>query len=84
LPHRADLAAKTVTAQNDQNTWTWTATNISDMTFGTSDHYNWDAASTITDEATKRRVSVQAAFPDASNDFHHSVQNSRYALGLVL
>jgi hypothetical protein len=76
----SDLAAKTVTAQNATNTWIWTATNISDMTFGTSDHYNWDAASTITDDATKRRVSVQAAFPDASNDFHHSVQNSRYAL----
>jgi hypothetical protein len=76
----ADLAAKTVTAQNDQNTWIWTATNITDMTFGVSDHYNWDAASTVTDDATKRRVSVQAAFPDASQDFHHSVQNSRYAL----
>lgn len=76
----ADLASKSVTAQNNQNTWIWTATNISDMTFGLSDHYNWDAASTVTDDATQRRVSVQAAFPDASQDFHHSVQNSRYAL----
>ncbi|WP_217452244.1 M1 family aminopeptidase [Mucilaginibacter humi] len=75
-----DLTAKTVTAQNDQKHRIWTATNITDMTFGTSDHYNWDAASTITDDVTKRRVSVQAAYPDASNDFHHSVQNSRYAL----
>jgi hypothetical protein len=76
----AELAAKSITAQNDQNTWVWKAENISDVTFGISDHYNWDAASTIVEDKTGRRVSVQAAFPDASQDFHHSVQNSRYAL----
>jgi hypothetical protein len=75
-----DLAAKNITAQNNQNTWIWKADNISDMTFGISDHYNWDAASTIVEAKTNRRVSVQAAFPDTSQDFHRSVQNSRYAL----
>jgi hypothetical protein len=69
-----DLAGKAITAQNSTNTWVWTATNISDMTFGVSDHYNWDAASVVVDDKTQRRVSMQAAFPDASEDFHHSVQ----------
>ncbi len=75
-----DLAAKNITAQNPTNTWTWTANNVSDMAVGISDHYDWDAASVIVDKATHRRTSVQAAFPDASEDFHHSVQFSRFAL----
>ncbi|GAA4097425.1 M1 family metallopeptidase [Mucilaginibacter panaciglaebae] len=77
----ADLASKTITAQNETNTWTWTATNISDMTVGISDHYNWDGASVLVDDATHRLASVQAAYPDQSADFHHSVQFSRNALG---
>ena len=75
-----DLAGNAVTAQNATNTWVWTATNISDMTVGVSDHYNWDAASVIVDDKTQRRVSMQAAFPDASQDFHHSVQFGRNSL----
>jgi hypothetical protein len=77
----ADLAAKNITAQNTTNTWTWTATHISDMTVGVSDHYNWDGASVLVDDATHRLASVQAAYPDKSEDFHHSVQFSRNALG---
>ncbi len=76
----AELANKSVTAQNETNTWTWTAINITDMALGISDHYDWDAASAIINDQTHYRVSVQAAFPDASQDFHHSVQFSRYAL----
>ncbi|MDB5002640.1 MAG: aminopeptidase [Mucilaginibacter sp.] len=77
----ADLAAKNITAQNTTNTWTWTANNISDMTVGVSDHYNWDGASVLVDDATHRLASVQAAYPDKSADFHRSVQFSRNALG---
>ncbi|GAB3909319.1 M1 family metallopeptidase [Mucilaginibacter boryungensis] len=76
-----DLAAKNVTTQNATNTWTWTSRNISDVAVAVSNHYVWDAASVLVDDKTGRRASVQAAFPDASQDFHHSVQFSRYALG---
>ena len=75
-----DLAAKNITAQNPTNTWKWTATNISDVTVGVSDHYDWDAASVLVDDKTHRRTSVQAAFPDPSNDFHHYVQFARNSL----
>lgn len=74
------LADKKVTAQNAANTWKWTATNVSDVALGISDHYDWDAASVVVDNKTQRRVSMQAAFPDASQDFHHSVQFGRYSL----
>jgi hypothetical protein len=76
-----ELADKSVTAQGAANTWTWKATDISDMAVGVSNHYDWDAASVLVDDATNRRASVQAAFADNSEDFHHSVQFSRYALG---
>ena len=76
-----DLKNKNVTAQNATNTWKWTATNISDMAMGISNHYDWDAASVVVDDKINRRASMQAAFPDASQDFHHSVQFGRYSLG---
>jgi hypothetical protein len=77
----ADLAKKSITAQQPMNTWVWKATDISDMTVGLSDHYVWDAASVIVDPATKRRASVQAAFADATKDFHSSVKFGQNALG---
>ncbi|MGZ3766877.1 MAG: M1 family metallopeptidase [Mucilaginibacter sp.] len=76
-----DLADKSITTQNAMNTWTWTSTNISDVAVGISDHYDWDAASVLVDDAANRRSSMQAAFPDKSEDFHHSVQFGRNALG---
>jgi hypothetical protein len=76
----ADLAMKNITAQNERNTWTWTANDISDMAVGISNHYDWDAASAVVDDATHRRASMQSAFADKSNDFHHAVQAGRNSL----
>ncbi len=77
----ADLAKKSITAQQPMNTWVWTAKDISDVTFGLSDHYVWDAASVIVDAKAKRRASVQAAYADSTVDFRQSVKNAQYALG---
>ncbi|HWB91978.1 MAG TPA: M1 family aminopeptidase, partial [Puia sp.] len=75
-----EMADKKVTTQNAANTWKWTATNVSDVALGVSDHYDWDAGSVVVDNKTQRRVSMQAAFADSSQDFHHSVQFGRYSL----
>ncbi len=75
-----DLAKKNITAPNAMNTWVWTANNITDVALGISDHYVWDAASTVVDDATHRRASMQAAFLNSSEDFHHSVQFGRNSL----
>ena len=77
----ADLAKKNITAQQPTNTWVWTAKDISDVTFGLSDHYVWDAASVVVDARAKRRASVQAAYADSTVDFRQSVKNAQYALG---
>lgn len=75
-----DLSGKRVTAQNASNTWKWTAGNVSDVAIGISDHYDWDGGSVVVDNKTQRRTSMQAAFADSSEDFHHSVQFGRYSL----
>ena len=77
----ADLAKKSITAQQPMNTWVWTAKDISDVTVGLSDHYVWDAASVVVDAKAKRRASMQAAYADSTVDFRQSVKNGQYALG---
>ncbi len=75
-----DWRNKNVTTQNATNTWKWVANNISDIAMGISDHYDWDAASVVVGKKNRPRVSMQAAFADSSNDFHHSVQFGRNSL----
>jgi hypothetical protein len=77
---REDLAAKKVTTQNAVNTWQFKANNIPDMAFGLSDHFVWDAASVVVDDASKRRAGVNAAYNDTALDYHHVVQYGRHAL----
>lgn len=85
---KEQLAAKSVTVQpavqsagqSAMNTWHFKADNIPDVTFNVSDHYDWDAASVIVDDAARRRASVQAAYNDTAADFHHMVQFGRHAL----
>src|SRR6185503_10823280 len=77
---REDWMDKKVTAQQASNTWRWTAKDVSDVAIGVSDHYDWDAGSVIVDSKTGRRVSMQAAFNDSAQDFHHSVEFGRYSL----
>ena len=78
---REEMVARSVTRQDSLNTWRFTANDIPDMTFGLSDHYVWDGASVVVDDATGRRASAQAAFNDTAVDYHSMVQFSRHALG---
>jgi Peptidase family M1 domain len=76
----SELTASQVTTQNDFNSWQFKASNVPDMAFGLSNHYAWDAASVVVDDASGRRASVQAAYNDTAADFHHMVQFGRYTL----
>jgi hypothetical protein len=77
---KEELAAKRVTAQKPTNTWHFKAVDIPDMAFAVSDHYDWDAASVVVDDATHRRASVQAAFNDTAADYHHMVHFAQHSL----
>ena len=74
------MTTQRVTSQTPRNTWRFRAANIPDMTFNMSDHYVWDAGSVVVDDATHRRVSVQAAYNDTAADFHHMVRFARHGL----
>jgi len=76
----AELASGAVTTQKAVNTWTWKADNITDMAFGLSDHFAWDASSVVVDDATHRRASVQSAYNDTAKDYHHMVEFGRHSL----
>jgi hypothetical protein len=77
---RADFAAKRVTTTGPVNSWHFRASNVPDMAFNLSDHYDWDAGSVVVDDATHRRASVQAAYNDTSADYHHMVRFASHAL----
>lgn len=76
----AQIHAGDITTQHPMNAWHFTATNIPDMAFGLSDHYDWDAGSVIVDDATHRRASVQAAYNDTATDFHQMVKFGKHGL----
>ena len=77
---QTEMLGKQVTAQNPTNTWKFFANDITDVTLALSDHFAWDAGSTIVDEKTKRRASVQAAYNDTARDFHQMVKFGKHAL----
>ncbi len=80
IVNREDLLSKKVTAQNEFNSWSFSATQIPDMAFGISDHYNWDGCSVIVDKKTGRRAGAYAAYDDKAKDFHYVAQFARHSL----
>ena len=77
---REEMAGDSVTTQHPTNTWRFRASDIPDVAFAVGNHYDWDAASVIVDDAAHRRASVQSAFNDTAADFHHMVQYGQHAL----
>jgi hypothetical protein len=75
-----DLDSKNITAQNTMNAWKWKADYVPDVTLAISDHYVWDASSVVVDDATHRRAGVEAAYNDASKDFHSMVSFGQHSL----
>ncbi len=76
-----DMQSNKVTAKQGINIWQWTATDIPDVTVAISDHYVWDGASVVVDDATHRRTSMQSAFNDTAADFHAMTHFGTHALG---
>lgn len=80
VANEQEMKSGIVTKQNDWNIWKFEANNISDVCFGLSDHYLWDASSVLVDKKTNRRASIQAAYDVKGTDFVNSVKNNQYAL----
>ncbi|HEY0298830.1 MAG TPA: M1 family metallopeptidase [Arachidicoccus sp.] len=75
-----EMQQQKVTRQYDWNIWKFKANDITDVCFGTSKNYVWDAASVVVDPKTGRRASMQAAYNDTAADFHHAVAFGQHAL----
>lgn len=76
----AEVKAGTVTAQTPNVTWKWKSENVSDVVYGLSDHYIWDAGSIVVDKKTGRRASTQAAYDEPSKNFANMVTYIKSAL----
>lgn len=80
IADKNDYKNRRITATQNYNTWKWSADNISDVAFGVSDHFKWDASSIIVDDKTQKRVSVQALYNDTVVYFNNVVPKARDAL----
>jgi len=80
LAEAADVKAGKVTARGERLVWKWQAAQVPDFAVALSNHYRWDAASTVVDPATGRRASVQAAYPDSATDFKPMVATAQRVL----
>jgi len=55
--------------KKNYNVWKFSANKVTDFTFAISDHYLWDGSSVIVDSTTNRKVFVDAAYKESSEDF---------------
>ncbi|MGB5849759.1 MAG: M1 family metallopeptidase [Ignavibacteriaceae bacterium] len=62
------------------NMWKYKADTVPDFTFALSDHYLWDAVTTVVDSSTERTVFIQAAYKAASKDFYDVADISKQAI----
>lgn len=69
----ADLLTENITANKAFNTWQFSAENVTDFVFATSNHYLWKSASLTVDPATGRRTRADAVFNQKHRDFYEVI-----------
>ena len=81
-----DSTETNVTTDNAYNTWHFTAEDVTDFVFATSDHYTWKSTSLVVDPATGRRTRVDAVFNKKHKDYFEVINDARktiYAMSYV-
>jgi len=66
-----------ITKDQPFNTWHFTANDVTDFVFATSNHYIWKSSSLIVDSVTKRRTRVDAVFNSKHKDYFEVVKDAR-------
>jgi hypothetical protein len=56
--------------KNEKNCWKFKASNVTDFAFATANCYLWDATSLVVDKESGRRIVVDAAYRQNSEDFY--------------
>lgn len=72
-----DLAQQKVTQQKPFNTFKYTAKNVVDFAFATSNHYIWKSNSLVVDPNTGRRTRVDAVFNPKHKDYYEVIDFAR-------
>ncbi len=75
-----EVLLKEFTINPDAKQWHFTAENVPDFAFSTSDHYLWDMNSLVVDSSSNRRVTIQAAYKKESPDFYEVASISRASI----
>ncbi|MBU6341754.1 MAG: M1 family metallopeptidase [Bacteroidetes bacterium] len=65
----ADLKKGGVFKKAKNHVFHYIAKDVPDVSFATSDHYNWDARSVLVDDKTGRRTFVSAVYASDAQDF---------------
>jgi hypothetical protein len=66
-----------ITTDHVFNTWHFTAKDVTDFVFATSDHYIWYSSSLVVDPVTKRRTRVDAVFNPKHKDYFEVSSDAR-------
>ncbi len=75
-----DWEKHNVLKSKNNNTWHFSANNISDFSFAAMPRYNWDASSVMVDSSSRRRVFVDAIYPDSTNSFDKAAIYARKSI----
>lgn len=72
-----DIKNKKVTRPAATHTWHFTAKDVPDFAFATSNHYMWHSSSVIVDSTTNRRTRVDAVFNKKHKDYFDVIHYAR-------
>lgn len=78
-----DISQKNITQPNEFNTWKYSAENITDFAFGTSNHYLWDAQGMVVDKEKNKKILIDAAYNPKSGDFYNVVRYAQQAINFM-
>jgi len=72
-----DVLQRRVTMHQPENVWHYSARNVTDFVFATSNHYVWQSTSLIVDSATGRRTRVDAVYDPRHQDYPEVIHFAR-------
>jgi hypothetical protein len=78
-----DIKAGEITQTSATNTWRFSAKNVVDFVFATSNHYVWQSTSLVVDKTTGRRTRVDAVFNPKHKDYEWVVGDARKTVELM-
>ncbi len=72
-----DLKEGGITTDHSVNIWHFTADDVTEFVFATSDHYVWKSTSLMVDPKTGRRTRVDAVFDPKHKDYEEVIDFAR-------